>query len=49
MNKFLYYFDKWTAWLDFSWLLTRSKRRNINQTEWYEDEPPSLYEPLLRG
>ena len=23
--KFLYYFDKVTAWLDFSWLITREK------------------------
>jgi hypothetical protein len=40
MNRFLYYFDKFTAWLDFSWLVTRPRKTNINTTEWYEDEPP---------
>ncbi len=49
MNIFLYYFDKWTAWLDFSWLITHPKKKyNINSTEWYEDEPPHYIEPLLR-
>ena len=48
MNIFLYYLDKWTAWLDFSWLLTRPKK-TIIETEWYEDEPPSYAsDPLLR-
>jgi hypothetical protein len=41
MNIFLYYLDKWTAWLDFSWLITRSRKNTINSTEWYEDEPPA--------
>jgi hypothetical protein len=46
MNIFLYYLDKWTAWLDFSWLLTRPKKTTT--TEWYEDEPPSYAsDPLL--
>jgi hypothetical protein len=46
MNTFLYYFDKWTAWLDFSWLLTLPKNRSAR--DWCQDEPPPLYEPLLR-
>ena len=25
MNILLYYLDKFTAWLDFSWLITRPK------------------------
>ena len=47
MNIFLYYLDKWTAWLDFSWLITPPKK-TINETEWYEDDPHSYTEPLLR-
>ena len=46
MNRFLYYFDKWTAWLDFSWLLMTPKKQNIRE---YDDEPtsyePTSYEP----
>jgi hypothetical protein len=46
MNIFLYYFDKWTAWLDFSWLITRPPRTAINNTD--DDEPPGyLSDPLL--
>ena len=26
----LYYFDKFTAWLDFSWLITRPNKEPIN-------------------
>ena len=49
MNIFLYYLDKWTAWLDFSWLITRPRKTTIHSTEWYEDEPPAYAsDPLLR-
>ena len=45
MNIFLYYFDKWTAWLDFSWLITRPNKSSINNDN---DEPPGyLSDPLL--
>jgi len=27
MNKFIYYFDKWTAWLDFSWIIITPKNK----------------------
>ena len=47
MNVFLFYLDKWTAWLDFSWLITRTRKKSIN-TEWYEDEPSGCTDPLLR-
>ena len=30
MDKFIYYFDKWTAWLDFSWLITRTRAKKID-------------------
>ena len=43
MNRFLYYLDKFTAWLDFSWLIGSKKER-------YQEEAPPKYEaePLLR-
>ncbi len=36
MNILLYYLDKFTAWLDFSWLVTRPL------------PPYSINDPLLR-
>lgn len=42
MDKFLYYFDKWTAWLDFSWLITRPREINSNKIE--PDEEQFRYE-----
>jgi hypothetical protein len=49
MNIFLYYLDKWTAWLDFSWLITRPPKNAINNSEWPNDEPPGyLSDPLLK-
>jgi hypothetical protein len=30
MDKFIYYFDKWTGWLDFSWLITRTRTKKID-------------------
>ena len=47
MNIFLYYFDKITAWLDFSWLLNSPKYRtnandnaNANANAKVNDPPP---------
>jgi len=31
----LYYFDRFTAWLDFSWLVTRPNNAQINQAPAY--------------
>ena len=46
MNIFLYYLDKWTAWLDFSWFITRPSKIAINNDN---DEPPGyLSDPLLK-
>jgi len=40
----LYYFDKFTAWLDFSWLITRPNKEPINNAPTYSavatDLPP---------
>lgn len=40
----LYYFDKFTAWLDFSWLITRTNKAPINKAPTYSavatDFPP---------
>jgi hypothetical protein len=43
MKGFLYYLDKFTAWLDFSWLVTVKKYKAI-ETDPYENE----IDPLLR-
>ena len=48
MNIFLYYFDKWTAWLDFSWLITKPKPPAINSPSYDDDPPGYLSDPLLR-
>jgi hypothetical protein len=40
MNIFLYYLDKFTAWLDFSWLVTSPKK--------IDEPPPYAVDPLLR-
>ena len=45
MNIFLYYFDKITAWLDFSWLINSPKYRtnanaNANANAKVNDPPP---------
>ena len=31
----LYYFDRFTAWLDFSWLVTRPNKKPINKPPVY--------------
>ena len=40
----LFYFDKFTAWLDFSWLITRPNKEPINKEPTYSalatDLPP---------
>ena len=51
MKGFLYYFDKLTSWLDFSWLITMPKKDpHIQatcsvQNDYYADH---LLDPLLR-
>jgi hypothetical protein len=45
MNFILYYIDKVTAWLDFSWLINRDKKYNsskINNNDLYYDHDPLL-------
>jgi hypothetical protein len=52
MNIFLYYFDKLTAWFDFSWLVTKQKNISImsDEVEEIDDNPPRyITEPLLRA
>ncbi len=34
MNIFLYYLDKLTSWLDFSWLLFLNRFKDINLPEY---------------
>lgn len=59
MNIFMYYFDKLTSWLDFSWLITIPRKetniQNMNIQNMNSDQnnypPPyeeSFLEPLLR-
>ena len=55
MQSFLYYFDKWTAWLDFSWLVKKTVYANddaaVNANDdAAENEPPRysrFVDPLL--
>ena len=45
MKTFLYYFDKWTEWLDFSWLLmtkTRIKRENKHDEDKHDEKKPLI-------
>ena len=37
MNIFLYYFDKLTAWLDFSWAITLPPK--VKKLKVYEQDP----------
>jgi hypothetical protein len=56
MNGFLYYLDKWTAWLDFSWLISHPKKQEATAdaaaaaaaAAYAGNGAPPLYEPLLR-
>ena len=53
MNFFLYYFDKLTAWLDFSWLVGSTPTQRSSPTQGQglcnSDLPVySEHEPLLR-
>jgi len=46
MKSFMYYFDKLTSWLEFSWLITISKKETHIQID--TPPPPYIYrEPLL--
>ncbi len=53
MNILLYYLDKFTSWLDFSWLITKPKAAvvaapppvYINRVN---NDYNSIHEPLLR-
>jgi hypothetical protein len=51
MKSFMYYFDKLTSWLDFSWLITiPKKQRHIQDASSVENDSPPPYryrEPLL--
>jgi len=51
MNTFLYYFDKFTKWLDFSWLVTIPKKYKEGREEKEENIDTSpynfLYDPIL--
>jgi len=51
----LYYFDKLTAWLDLSWMVTNNKKNveQINNGAVSDEPPPSYYttlefDPLLQ-
>jgi hypothetical protein len=57
MKSFLYYFDKLTAWLDFSWLITIPKKQThiqgTSSVVQFESPPSYVYtdpllEPLLK-
>ena len=43
MKGFLYYFDKFTSWLDFSWLISKPQPKKYSN---FNHSPP-LLEPLL--
>lgn len=50
MKSFMYYFDKLTSWLEFSWLISISKKETHIQND---SQPPYIYrepflEPLIR-
>ena len=52
MNIFLYYLDKMTAWLDFSWFITlpnkdKDKERKVNSDDWVYEGWPYAIDPLL--
>ena len=51
MKSFIYYFDKLTSWLDFSWLITMPKKETHIQIDsprpYMYTEP--LLEPLLKN
>ena len=48
MNIFLYYLDKMTAWLDFSWFITLPKKeKKVNSDDWVYEGWPYAIDPLL--
>ena len=48
MNIILYYLDKFTTWLDFSWFITKKNSAivNVNINNINDDYPPN-YTPLV--
>jgi hypothetical protein len=48
MNIFLYYLDKMTAWLDFSWFIKKEKKENERKADdWVYEGWPYAIDPLL--
>jgi hypothetical protein len=47
MKSFLYYFDKLTAWLDFSWLLITPKKETHIQISTSDKNDYPYKDPLL--
>jgi hypothetical protein len=50
MNIILYYLDKFTAWLDFSWFITKPIKKNnatVNINNDINDDDPPNYTPLV--
>ena len=45
MNIFLYYLDKMTAWLDFSWFIKKENERKAD--DWVYEGWPYTIDPLL--
>jgi len=45
MNIILYYLDKMTAWLDFSWFIKKENERKAD--DWVYEGWPYAIDPLL--
>jgi hypothetical protein len=45
----LYYFDKLTAWLDFSWMVTNNKNKGTSEVEQINNDAVSTTEPDLNS
>lgn len=41
----LYYFDKFTAWLDFSWMVTNNKKKGTSEVEQINNSDVTTTEP----
>ncbi len=46
LKTILYYFDKLTSWLDFSWMVTNNKNKGTYEVEQINNDAPSN-EPQL--